>query len=134
MIWARRIIDPAEWNEVQDQFENLFMKLGCPSQMMLVATCGPGPITLLASLPNPYLLNALTGSEQISDGEGSIRKCGAAYAVARWNEFRVRTNSDRRPCLLPCPCLPGDRLPTKPHAPQSRQAVLGPHGLHIQPF
>jgi hypothetical protein len=27
MIWARRIIDPAEWNEVQDQFENLFMKL-----------------------------------------------------------------------------------------------------------
>jgi hypothetical protein len=69
MIWVRRIIDPAEWNEVQDQFENLFMKLGCPSQMMLVATCGPGPITLLASLPNPYLLNALTGFEQIGDEE-----------------------------------------------------------------
>ena len=69
MIWARRIIDPAEWNEVQDQFENLFMKLGCPSQMMLVATTGPDPIKLLASLPNPYLLNALTGFEQIGDGE-----------------------------------------------------------------
>jgi hypothetical protein len=37
--------------------------------MMLVATCGPGPIPLLASLPNPYLLNALTGFEQIADGE-----------------------------------------------------------------
>jgi hypothetical protein len=69
MIWVCRIINPAEWNEVQDQFEYLFMKLGCPGQMMLVATTGPGPITLLASLPNPYLLNALTGFEQIGDGE-----------------------------------------------------------------
>jgi hypothetical protein len=69
MIWVCRIINPAEWNEVQDQFEYLFMKLGCPGQMMLVATTGPGPITLLASLPNPYLLNTLTGFEQIGDGE-----------------------------------------------------------------
>jgi hypothetical protein len=62
----------------------------------------------------------------------SIRKCGAAYAVARWNEFRVRTNSDRRPFLLPCPCPSTDRLPTEPHAAQGRLAVLGPHGLHIK--
>ena len=51
MIWARRIIAPAEWNEVQDQFESLFVKLGCPGQMMLVATSGPGAPMLFASLP-----------------------------------------------------------------------------------
>jgi hypothetical protein len=69
MIWVRRIIDPAEWNEVQDQFENLFMKLGCPGQIMLIATTGPGPTMLLASLPNPYLLNVLAGFESIGDDE-----------------------------------------------------------------
>ena len=69
MIWARRIISPAEWNEVQDQFESLFVKLGCPGQMMLVTASGSAQAVLFASLPNPYLLNALTGFEQISDGE-----------------------------------------------------------------
>jgi hypothetical protein len=69
MIWARRIIAPGEWNEVQNQFESLFVKLGCPGQMMLVATSGPGLPTLFASLPNPDLLNALAGFEQINDGE-----------------------------------------------------------------
>ncbi|GEO18229.1 hypothetical protein [Microvirga aerophila] len=69
MIWARTIIDPAEWNEVQDQFESLFVKLGCPGQMMLIATTGLGPTKLFASLPNPYLVNALAGFERISDGE-----------------------------------------------------------------
>jgi hypothetical protein len=69
MIWARRIIDPAEWNEVQDQFESLFVRLGCPGQMMLVATSGLDPPMLLASLPNPALLNALAGFERIGDSE-----------------------------------------------------------------
>ncbi|KLK90180.1 hypothetical protein AA309_27100 [Microvirga vignae] len=69
MIWTRRIIDPNEWNEVQDQFESLFVKLGCPGQMMLVATSASGSPTLFASLPNAALLNALAGFEQISDGE-----------------------------------------------------------------
>jgi hypothetical protein len=69
MIWVRRIMDLAEWNEVQDQFENLFMKLGCPGQMMLVATSGPGPTMLFTSLPNPYLLHALAGFEQIGEDE-----------------------------------------------------------------
>ena len=64
MIWSRRTIVPGEWNEVQDQFESLFVKLGCPGQMMLVATSGPGPTMLFASLPNPGLLNALAGFEQ----------------------------------------------------------------------
>lgn len=69
MIWVRRIIAPTEWNEVQDQFENLFVKLGCPGQMMLVAASGPGATMLYASLPNPGLLNALAGFERINDGE-----------------------------------------------------------------
>jgi hypothetical protein len=69
MIWVRRIIIPAEWNEVQDQFESLFVKLGCPGQMMLVATCGPGPTMLFASLPNPTLLFALAGFERVGDDE-----------------------------------------------------------------
>lgn len=69
MIWIRRVIALAEWNEFQDQFESLFVKLGCPGQMMLVATSGPGLPTLFASLPNPGLLNALAGFEQINDGE-----------------------------------------------------------------
>jgi hypothetical protein len=42
MIWARRIVASGEWNEVQDQFESLFVKLGCPGQkMMLVAPPAP---------------------------------------------------------------------------------------------
>jgi len=69
MIWACRAITPAEWNEVQDQFESLFVKLGCPGQMMLVATSSPGPTMLFASLPNPRLLNALAGFEPIADHE-----------------------------------------------------------------
>ncbi len=69
MIWARRSIDPAEWDAVQDQFESLFVKLGCPGQMMLVATSGPGPALLFASLPNPGLLPALTGFERIGESE-----------------------------------------------------------------
>jgi hypothetical protein len=69
MIWARRVIAPVEWDEVQDRFESLFVKLGCPGQMMLVATTGLGSPILFASLPNPGLLYALAGFEQIEDGE-----------------------------------------------------------------
>ncbi|WP_370434557.1 hypothetical protein [Microvirga sp. TS319] len=63
------IIEPTEWDAVQEQFEGLFMKLGCPGQMMLVASAGSGPPTLFASLPNPGLLNALTGCERIDDSK-----------------------------------------------------------------
>ena|SRR5215218_1344334 len=69
MIWVRRLITSAEWNEVQDWFESLFVKLGCPGQMMLVAATGPSPPILFASLPNPGLLHALAGFEQIEDSE-----------------------------------------------------------------
>ena len=37
--------------------------------MMLLPTTGPGPPILFASLPNPGLLHALAGFEQIDDGE-----------------------------------------------------------------
>jgi hypothetical protein len=69
MIWARRIGAPGEWNEVQDQFESLFVKLGCPGQMMLVATSGCSPTILFASLPNTVLLTVLAGFELIGDSE-----------------------------------------------------------------
>ena len=69
MIWVRRIISPAEWNEAQDQFESLFVKLGCPGQMMLVAASGASPPVLFDSLPNPALLLALTGFERVGDDE-----------------------------------------------------------------
>jgi hypothetical protein len=69
MIWARRIISPAEWNEVQDQFESLFVKLGCPGQMMLVTASGSAQAMLFASLSNPGHLNALAGFERIDDSE-----------------------------------------------------------------
>ena len=69
MIWVRRTITPDECNEVQDQFESLFVKLGCPGQMTLVATTDPGPTMLFASLPNPSLLHALAGFEGIRDSE-----------------------------------------------------------------
>jgi hypothetical protein len=69
MIWVRRIISPAEWNEAQGQFESLFVKLGCPGQMMLVAASGASPPAFFASLPNPALLLALTGFERVGDDE-----------------------------------------------------------------
>ena len=69
MIWVRKIISPTEWNEIQDQFESLFVKLGCPGQMMLVATSGAGTPVLFASLPNPALLYALPGFERVGDDE-----------------------------------------------------------------
>jgi hypothetical protein len=86
MIWARRTIDTSEWDEVQDQFESLFMKLGCPGQMMLVATSGSGPPMLFANLPNPALLNALERFERIGDGElpsEASLLIGLPYAFAK---------------------------------------------------
>jgi hypothetical protein len=71
MIWARRTIAPPEWQDAQDQFENLFMKLGCPRQMMLVAVFGPAPdqTSLFASLPDAMLLTCLKGFESIGSCE-----------------------------------------------------------------
>ena len=93
MIWVRRIIDPAEWNEVQDQFENLFVKLGCPGQMMLVAPSGPGPIRLFASLPNPALLHALADFEQIEDSELPTE---ASLLVGHNHAFETRFRYPKR--------------------------------------
>lgn len=71
MIWARRTVAPPEWQEVQDQFENLFMKLGCPRQMMLVAVFSQAPTqtTLFASLPDAMLLTSLETFERVSSCE-----------------------------------------------------------------
>jgi hypothetical protein len=41
MLWAKKAIGPAEWGPTQDQFEELFVKLGSPKQMMLAAASDP---------------------------------------------------------------------------------------------
>jgi hypothetical protein len=96
MIWARRVIAPAEWNEVQDQFEILFVKLGCPGQMMLVATSGCSPTILFASLPNTVLLTVLAGFEQTGDGELPAE---AALLVGHSHAFEKRFRYPKRPSM-----------------------------------
>ena len=96
MIWARRIVAPGEWNEVQDQFESLFVKLGCPGQMMLVATFGPGATMLYASLPNTVLLTALSGFEQTGDGELPAE---ASLLVGHPHAFAKRFRYPKRPFM-----------------------------------
>lgn len=94
MIWARRIVAPGEWNEVQDQFESLFVKLGCPGQMMLVATSGCSPTILFASLPNTVLLTVLAGFELTGDGELPAE---AALLVGHPHAFEKRFRYPKRP-------------------------------------
>lgn len=96
MIWARRVIAPAESSEVQDQFEGLFVKLGCPGQMMLVATSGPGLPTLFASLPNPGLLNALMGFERVNDSELPSE---ASLLIGHPHAFEKRFRYPKRPFM-----------------------------------
>jgi hypothetical protein len=96
MIWARRVIAPAEWNEVQDQFESMFVKLGCPGQMMLVAVSGSGPTLLLASLPNPGLLNALVGFERVDDSELPSE---ASLLIGHQHAFEQRFRYPKRPSM-----------------------------------
>ena len=96
MIWARRVIAPAEWNEVQNQFESLFVKLGCPGQMMLVATSGCSPTILFASLPNTVLLTALAGFEQTGDGELPTE---ASLLVGHSHAFEKRFRYPKRPSM-----------------------------------
>jgi hypothetical protein len=87
---------PAEWNEVQDQLESLFVKLGCPGQMMLVAVSGSGPTVLLASLPNPGLLNALVGFERVKDSELPSE---ASLRIGHPHAFEKRFRYPRRPSM-----------------------------------
>ena len=70
MIWVRRMIEPADWQEIEDGFENLFIKLGCPKQMMLVAVSDePRRSALYASLHNATLLHTLIGFESVSEND-----------------------------------------------------------------
>jgi hypothetical protein len=86
MIWARKMIRPAEQDKVQDLFENLFVKLGCPAQMMLVAISGQDPdrTILYASLPSRLLLNTLAGFESISDSDVPSE---AALLIGHYHQF-----------------------------------------------
>lgn len=71
MLWARKAIGPTDWGSTQDQFEELFVKLGGPKQMMLVAASDPesGQPIFLMSLPSTTILGAFAGFERITDSD-----------------------------------------------------------------
>jgi hypothetical protein len=96
MIWARRIVAPAEWNEAQDQFESLFVELGCPGQMMLVATSSPAATVLYASLPNTVFLTALEGFERTGDSELPAE---ASLLVGHHHAFEKHFRYPKRPSM-----------------------------------
>jgi hypothetical protein len=98
MFWVRRTVGPAEWDEVQDQFESLFVKLGCPGQMMLVAVSHvPDEAILFASLPNSVYLGSLPGFESIGDSalpsEASLL-VGHAHQFGRHFRYPARKAGD----------------------------------------
>ena len=69
MLWAKKAVDPAEWEPMQDRFEELFAKLGSPKQMMLAAACDQesGEAILLMSLPNTAYLGLFPGFESVTE-------------------------------------------------------------------
>jgi|SRR3954447_4105014 hypothetical protein len=69
MLWAKKAVDPAEWDATQDRFEELFVKLGSPKQMMLAAACDSesGQSILLMSLPNATYLGFFSGFESMTE-------------------------------------------------------------------
>jgi hypothetical protein len=71
MLWARKSIDPTDWGPTQDQFEELFVKLGSPKQMMLVAAADPdsGRPIFLMSLPNTTFLGSFSGFEHVTESD-----------------------------------------------------------------
>jgi hypothetical protein len=89
MIWARKAIVLSEWDEIQDQFEELFMKLGGPRQMMLVATSSSGAdqTDLCMSLPNSALLSLFQGFEAIAEMDLPSE---ASLLIGHDSQFKVR--------------------------------------------
>ncbi len=89
MIWARASCGLDDQDTIQEQVETLFSKLGCPRQMMLLATVetGNSEATLFLSLPSPSLLRAFEGFEQIGPNE---LPATASLLVGRNDEFRRR--------------------------------------------
>jgi len=69
MLWAKKVVNPDEWEPTQDRFEELFVKLGSPKQMMLAAACDPesGQSILLMSLPNTAYLGFFSGFESVTE-------------------------------------------------------------------
>jgi len=89
MLWARKAVGLAEWGSTQDQFEELFVKLGGPEQMMLVAASDPasGQPILLMSLPNSAYLGSFSGFEPILDVDLPVE---AALLVGHHDESAKR--------------------------------------------
>ena len=69
MIWAEKTVQVGEAATVQEQFENLFMQLGWPDDMMLVSTDAkwPNEERLIISLPDERLLALFDGFETMPE-------------------------------------------------------------------
>ncbi len=70
-IWIKKTFpyDPSEgWAYVQDQFENIIVASGAPSEMLLVAKSSEDhtTTTLVALVPNEMIADAFAGFERIS--------------------------------------------------------------------
>ena len=71
MVWLRRDFGETNWGGFQDQFELMFVEMGAPSDMMLVATRRPGemPSVLYACFPQGLRTDVLPGFEPVSEDE-----------------------------------------------------------------
>jgi hypothetical protein len=95
MIWARKTSGLSEWNDLQEQFEELFTKLGCPRQMMLNAgsPAVASQIDLFISLPYAGFLSTFHEFDQISESELPLE---ASFLVGHNDAFRVRFKFPRQ--------------------------------------
>ncbi|WP_162815911.1 hypothetical protein [Microvirga aerophila] len=95
MIWARKTSGLSEWDNLQEQFEELFTKLGCPRQMMLIAGAPAvaSQIDLFISLPYSGLLSIFYEFDQISESELPLE---APLLVGHDDAFRVRFKFPRQ--------------------------------------
>ena len=67
-VWVTKTVSNEEWGRVQDMFENHFMTLGSPRDMMLVCTedtPATGTAKLIASFPDSTLLGLYPGFETV---------------------------------------------------------------------
>jgi hypothetical protein len=68
-VWVAKTVSNEEWGRVQDMFENQFMTLGSPRDMMLVCVednPATGTAKLIASFPDETLLGLHPGFEEVT--------------------------------------------------------------------
>ena len=94
MIWAEKTVQVGEAAPVQEQFENLFIQLGWPDDMMLVSIDAkwPNEESLIISLPDDRLLALFDGFEAIE--EAALPKT-ARLLVAKQAAFEEHRGGER---------------------------------------